>query len=200
MSDGYFTGEVDRRRVKSEDRKSYQIKNLWEHSHRILRLAAMGLDGETIAAMVGVGTATVSNTINSRLGQRKLLMLRDAADAETIDIMTEVKKLAPKALKVLEELLDAEKDEIKFKAAADVLDRGGYGAKIDIRHLHAHLTAQDIDEIKQRGKQLALEQAQLVAGDVSRSFTDNGRSFTNDVNGDQDAPIECFIDPTPGDM
>ena len=200
MSDGYFTGEVDRRRVKSEDRKSYQIKNLWEHSHRILRLAAMGLDGETIAAMVGVGTATVSNTINSRLGQRKLLMLRDAADAETIDIMTEIKKLAPKALKVLEELLDAEKDEIKFKAAADVLDRGGYGAKIDIRHLHAHLTAQDIDEIKQRGKQLALEQAQLVTGGVSRSFTDNGRSFTNDVNGDQDAPIECFIDPTHGDM
>ncbi len=170
----------DRRMIPQEEKK-YQIKVLREMNHQILRLASLGLNNITIAKTLGITSATVCNTVNSRLGQQKLVVMRGAADAETIDIMKEIREMAPKALKVLEELLEAEKDDVRFKAATDVLDRGGYGAKIDIRHLHAYLTAQDIEEIKTRGKQLANEQSLIVDGGDNASSEPIIITETSDV-------------------
>lgn len=81
-----------------------------------------------------------------------------ARDIDAVDISQEIKALAPAAVKVLEELMDNDLPNIKLKAAQDVLDRAGFAAvkTIQTANIHAHLTREDIDDIKKRAKDIGL--------------------------------------------
>ena len=128
----------------------------------------------------------VSYTANSELMRRELELLRGARDSDVIDVAKQIKEMAPKALKVLENILE---DELapaptKLATAKDVLDRGGYGASKHISFTGAmgHFTAQDIEEIKDRAKAQG-----LIAGGNGGSRND----------GSQDKHDEDVIDVTP---
>ena len=69
---GFEFREPDKRRVPTEERKTYDIQSLWQRNHEIINLAARGFNNVTIAEILNINPQTVSNTLNSELGKRKL--------------------------------------------------------------------------------------------------------------------------------
>ena len=168
---GFEIRSPDYRRDE-DGRKTHEIKQVWQRNHEILRLALLGHKYVDIAAILGISAQTVSNTLNSQLGMEKLSGMRAQRDADSIEVAEEVKKLFPKALEVYERILYSESDdispELKLKAANNVLmDLGGHKAptKIQGQFVHGHLTVDDLNLIKERGKEAAKARGLLVVED-----------------------------------
>lgn len=139
--------------------RKYQIQEMWSVHHEITRLLLIGMKEVDIARQLSVTPAMVSYTKNSAVVKRQLALLQGARDLDAVDISQRIKELLPKAVDKLEELLDNSQNEsIQYKVAADVLDRGGHGAvkMFQGQVAHAVLTKQDIDEIKQRAKEIGI--------------------------------------------
>jgi hypothetical protein len=100
----------------------------------------------------------VSYTLRSPIVKEQLKNMHAARDIDAVDIAQEIKALAPAAVKVLEELMESELPNIKLKSAQDILDRAGFAAvkTIQTANIHAHLTKEDIDDIKKRAKDIGL--------------------------------------------
>lgn len=141
-----------------ETHKPYQIEQMWELHHEVCRLALIGMKQIDIANHLGVSPVMVSYTLRSPLVQRQLNHLKAVRDLEAIDVSKEIQELAPRAVKVLEELMENELPNIKLKAATDVLDRAGHAAVRTLRteNIHAHFTADEISDIKKRAREVGL--------------------------------------------
>jgi hypothetical protein len=79
-------------------------------------------------------------------------------DLDAVDVSKEIRDLAPKAVRILDDLMDSELPNIKLGAAKDILDRAGHAAIKTIRteNLHAHFTAEEIADMKIRAKEVGL--------------------------------------------
>ncbi len=160
---GFEIREPDKRRSGP----AYDIKQLWQRSHEIICLALQGHNQKSIAEILNVHQVTVSNTLNSELGQKKLSSMRESRDEEFIEVSREVSKLSEKALKVYDEIFD--NDTVSYslkKNVADtvLMDLGGHRSptKIDTRTLNVSATAEEIIEFKRRGVAAAKESGMLV--------------------------------------
>jgi len=163
---GFEMRDVDNRR-NEEGSKSYNIKQLWQRSHEIIALALQGFKQVDIAKVLDVSPATVSNTLNSELGQEKLSKMREERDDGVIDVSKKVAELSAKALKVYEKIFDTEDVSLNLqKSAADtiLMDLGGHRAptKIESKSLYATATLDEIESFKQRGLAAARESGMLV--------------------------------------
>ena len=166
----YGQREPDRRRA-TNGRKAYDIKKLWDRNHEICNLAVIGMEQDDIAKILGVSPVTVSNTVNSTLGKEKISLMRGARDADTWDAAKKIQAVAKKALTFLEMAmddqvigLDGEPIQVavstKVNIAKHVLnDLSGLKAptRIEGKFAHAHLTSEDIEELKLRGRKAAAE-------------------------------------------
>ena len=172
--------EEDLRRVPGHERKTFEVQEMWQVHHEIVRMKILGFKATEIAEKLNVSAQMVSYTLNSQVVKDKLAVMEGARDADTIEVAKEIAKMFPKALKVYDKILD-EEDENGLphsgaslglqKATADrVLEVGGHGPvrRIDARHAHAHahFTAEEIKEIKERGKVAALESGEIVDVEV----------------------------------
>ena len=88
-----------------------------EKAARAIAEGAKGLTSSDLARLVGVSKRTAESYRN---------------DPKIVDRVTwiqrsRLKGLVPKALMTLERLLDAESEQVRLKAAIEVLDRSGYG-------------------------------------------------------------------------
>ena len=81
------------------------------------------------------------------------MRLESQAEMETVSVGNELKKMASRAVEVLDENLQAENisRELKTKTSFDVLDRSGHSKRGDPqRHLHLHAHAhQKVGEMEQ---------------------------------------------------
>ena len=165
---GFEIREEDRRRVPDGERKSYDIKQLWQRNHEILNLAVLGMKGTEIARILNICEVTVSNTLNSELGMKKLSELREGRDEKFGDVLEEVAKLFPVAMETYKKILDGQEITKLQKEAADtvLMDIGGHRApaKIQSESAHLYLTPEDIEEFKKRG--LAAAKASGMVVDV----------------------------------
>ena len=163
---GFEMRTVDNRRAPEGERKTYDIKQLWQRSHEILRLAMFIPCQKRIAEILGITEATVSNTLNSELGRKKLSQLRLKRDEESIDVMKEVDKLLPKALATYEKIIAGDNISKLQKETADTLlmDLGGYKAptKTVSQSAHLHLTGDEIEKFKERGLEAARSAGMIV--------------------------------------
>jgi len=146
------------RHVLEGTHRKYQITQLWDVHHEIVRLALLGMKHVEIASTLGINPVTVSYTLRSPIVHRQLEQMRSVRDFGAIDIAKEIAALAPAAVKVLEELLDNELPNIKLKAAENILDRAGYAAVQRIKQdiIVSHFTAAEIIDIKARAKDIGL--------------------------------------------
>ena len=139
------------------DGRRYQIQNLWDIHHEVIRLAVLGMKHADIARELGITSVTVSTCLNSEVGRRHLATMRGARDAETLDLAVEIRRKAPVAFRLLQEYMENDDFDPKQRIAIamDTMDRAGYGAPriIEGRMVHAHLTADDLNEIKQRARE-----------------------------------------------
>ena len=154
----------DRRRNEDGSRK-VQIKELWSLSQEILRLTSLGMKQVQIAKYLGCTPQTVSNTVNSDLGKEKLKLMAGARDADTLDIAEWIKKATVKSLKVYDEILDEEEGAISWslkKNTADTIVKDLAGLEAPKKIITGHFTLEEIEAIKQRGKELAKSNGSIV--------------------------------------
>ena len=160
----YFDGNrgPDLRMKPPGMRKTFEVGNMWEVHQEITRLIFLGMKNEEIAERLNVSPAMVSYTRNSRVIQDKLEMMKGARDAEIIDLGKEIRAKAPKALKLLEKIVDGEEVNgqlpsisLRAKTAENWMDRAGYPAQKSGGgvHFHAHFTAEELETIKKRAKE-----------------------------------------------
>lgn len=166
---GFEFRDVDGRRVDPEERKTYEVKQLWQRSHEIINLAARGYKQVEIAEILNITPQTVSNTLNSELGQHKLSDIRLERDEEAKKISEKIRVLTNKALKVYHEIFDDESGECGLKDKVKVADTvllelSGLRAptRIQSQHISTTLTPEELEEFKERGIRAAREAGMIV--------------------------------------
>jgi hypothetical protein len=148
---------MGRHQLEGTHRK-YQVEQMWDVHHTIVRMALTGMKYIDIASALGISPVTVSYTLRSPIVVRQLEQMRAVADFDSIDIAKKIQALAPRAVEVLEEMLDDSLPNIKLKAAESILDRAGYAAVQRIKQdvSVTHFTANEILDIKKRAKDIGL--------------------------------------------
>ena len=166
---GFEFRERDLRRKSKEERKTYDVKSLWQLNHEIVNLAARGFKSTQIAEILHIHPQTVSNTLNSELGQKKLSEIRLERDEEAKKVSEKIRILTNKAIEVYHEIFDDESGECTLrdkKAVADtvLLELSGLRAptKIQSHSVSTTLTLDELEEFKRRGIQAAKESGLIV--------------------------------------
>lgn len=146
------------RHAQDSTHRPYQIEQLWDCHHEIVRMALIGMKHVEIAKTLGVSPVTVSYTLRSPIVMRQLEEMRAVRDLGAVDVAKQIKELAPKAVEILEELLDNEMANVQLKAAESVLDRAGYAPvqRVKVDGDVRHFTTIEISEIKNRARDIGL--------------------------------------------
>lgn len=167
---GFDYREVDLRRVADrEEKKTYNIKALWQRSHEIINLAAQGYKNTDIAEILGVTPACVSLTLNSELGQKKLSDIRQDRDADARKTSEKIRVLTAKAIQTYHEIFDNEDGQATLRDRKDVADTvllelSGLRVptKIHSSSVSTVLSAAEIEEFKNRGLKAAKESGMVI--------------------------------------
>ncbi len=136
--------------------RDYHIQKMWNQHHEIVRLAVMGFKQVDIANQLNISEVTVSYTLNSPIVKRQLDIMNAARDINAVDVGKEIHRLAPKAIARMDALLESQVEAIALRASVDILDRAGHGAIKKEMSLTGHLTKEDINEIKNRAREIGL--------------------------------------------
>jgi hypothetical protein len=110
------------------------VQRLLPRHARIKDLTALGVSPSDIASQLSMTTRNVYNIINSPSFQHELSLTRSSIDSsitETLsrqadDVATIIAAQTRRAAERLGILIDSADEAIALRAAADVLDRGGY--------------------------------------------------------------------------
>ena len=120
------------------------------------RMFLEGMRPSEVATATGMTEGQITRILHSPLFEAELARLEGQAEIEAVSVGNELKRMATRAIEILDENLQAEdKDsvsrELKTKTAFDVLDRSGHSKRIDPqRHLHLHAHAhQKVGEMEQ---------------------------------------------------
>lgn len=166
---GFEMRDIDRRRVPKGGRKVYDIKQLWQHNHEIINLSVRGFKNSEIARMLNLEPQTVSNTLNSELGQHKLSDMRLERDEETKKVSEKIRDLTDKALDTYNKIFDDESGELGLKdkghfATSFLNEMSGLRAptRIQSQSVHTTLTAEELEEFKMRGIKAARASGLIV--------------------------------------
>jgi len=137
--------------------RKWEIQHLWEVQHEVIRRLVIGQKPKDIARELDITPQTVSNIQNSRIARQEIERLRAERDQSAVNILDQVKSLAPKAVEVLKEVMDdpGARPSERIAAAKDVLDRSGYAPVKKVAELHAHLTPDDIARLREKGNEVA---------------------------------------------
>lgn len=166
---GFECRDQDQRRKPADERKTYDIKQMWQRSHEVVNLAARGFKQTEIAEILNIHPQTVSNLLNGKLCQQKLAEVRKSRDDEAKVTCEKINALTQKALQTYHEIFDDESGQCTMKdkkSVADtvLLELSGLRAPTRIQSMTASmtLTKEDLDEFKRRGRQAARESGLLV--------------------------------------
>lgn len=159
MQSVYFEGPItDGRRANPGEKKGWQATQMWEKYHEIVRLRTTGMNEMEIAKKVNLGNVHVCNILGSPIVQEKLMVMRGARDADSIDVAQRIKDLAPVALDLLEVVIKGEGKAAdapilgRARVAGDLLSRAGHPPIQKVQGAFAHLSGDDIRELKERAK------------------------------------------------
>ena len=171
--------EPDQRRVPREERKTYDIKQMWQRHHEIVNLAAQGFKQVEIAEILNIHPQTVSNTLNSSLGEEKLEVLRTERDEDVRKTVEKVRVLKDKALKIYHTILDGVDEngnsvDISMRDRKDVADTvllelSGLRVPTKIQSSNITMTAIELEELKQRGIQTMRESGLIIDAEVVKN-------------------------------
>lgn len=129
------------------------IGQLWPHHRSMARMFLEGLQPGEVALVTGFSPGQITRILHSPLFQAELMRLECQADDVAVNVGSDLKRMAVKAVEILDENLHSQNLDrvLKTKTAFDVLDRSGYGKRQDPqRHLHLHAHAhQKVKEMEQ---------------------------------------------------
>jgi hypothetical protein len=134
----------------------YKVSKLWEIHKETLRLLVLGKTVEDVASELDLDPVSVQNLRKSPLGKAYIAKLTMKADEVVMQTAERISRLAPKALTILRDIMSDgdQSSSLRVKVAMDMLDRAGLAAvkKVDSRIVSAHLSAEDIEELKGRAR------------------------------------------------
>ena len=160
---------LDRRRlIDGAPRRVSGVGELTELHHEICRLLLFGMKNVDIARKLNCTPQTVSNVRNSPIVKHRLRELSDRRDKVAVDFAAQIRQRTEKAFEIIDEALYDETEEvplmIRLKEANNLLDRAekveGIGQKN--LHIHAHLTAEDIENLKKRALEVGLANGTII--------------------------------------
>lgn len=127
----------------------------------------MGQLAVDIARDLSCTPAVISYVRNSQLGRKRLTGLQTTRDKSVVELREQIEEAAPEAFQTLQDLRrgDDTSPALKARIAMDTLDRGGFGAIKKIANLNGNLSPEDIDDIKNRAKEIRqsrIEEAEIV--------------------------------------
>ena len=157
--------------IPAIQRRNVTVKHMTDRHQEIIRRIVRGEKPTEVAAAVGMTKAWVSTCIHSPILRKRIEQLQGEADEKAVDIRTRLLEISDSALDVLENIVKKQNDandaplNLRASVAKDLLDRAGYGAvkRVESKNLHAHLNAQDIDEIVKRASSVDLKD--VIEGD-----------------------------------
>ena len=161
----------DSRKVEPDKKKGWQVTEMWARHHEIARLVVLGNSNRSIAKELGVSEQMISNVRNSPVVKDQIAILSAARDAQATDLGAQIREMAPIALMRMREALEEGKVLGKEMSAREILtqardtiDReiGKPVQRVDSRNIHGHFTIDDINEIKERAKELAASSGQIA--------------------------------------
>lgn len=170
---GFEMREQDLRRADEGQRKTYEIKQMWQRSHEIVNMAARGIKQVDIAKILNIDPMTVSNTLNSQLGEEKLAVIRQSRDEEAKIVSEKIRVLTNKAINVYHEIFDDESGNVSLmnkKEVADtvMLELSGLRVptKVQSNSVHAFLNSDELEDFKKRGIEAARESGMIVEAEI----------------------------------
>ena len=140
-------------------RKSqYAPAELGEAHREIIRMHTLGAAIHEIAEEMGCSRHHVRYVLNSPLAMEMRKELQQRRDDECVDVTARLAKLCPKAMDVMEGVLDGEVEgaslSLRVRVCESILDRAGFGkiTKTQNQNLNASLTAEDILNLQRRAE------------------------------------------------
>ena len=141
-------------------RKSWQVGQLWELHHEVIRMLLLGMKQCDIAERLGITDCQVSKIKNSQVVKDRLALMSAARDVDTIQISKDILEVAPQALKLLRNVIEGEDEGrqanigLRTKVAESMLDRAGFGAtkKVQTDNVHTFYGSDEIEILKQRAR------------------------------------------------
>ena len=164
----------DERRVDPGEKRTFEVSQMWEIHHEIVRRLLLGQKVVNIAKDLSISEATVSYTRNSPVVRDKLEIMKGARDAETIDLAKRIRENAPQSLRLLEDIISGEVDGVSIgvglraREANTMLARSGFGPVQNIKGaiLHGHYSDQEIEDIKKRAHETGLKSGLIIDAEV----------------------------------
>ena len=159
----------------AKPRRRFEVDELQAITREIARRKVLGQKSGTIANALGVTREMVNYTISSPKVQDHMDALSGTRDAHVMDVKEEIRKLVPMAVRNYESILKTGSVNGKEASATlmarisgDVIDRemGKPTQVVKSANLHALFTAQDIEDIKNRGRDNGARMASAGAIDV----------------------------------
>lgn len=165
-----ITGRPKGPRSKGTQRY-YEVTDIWDRHHEMIRLMVLGWGNQEIASALGVTPQNVSDVRNSGIVRDRIAVLEAARDAATIDIAREIQEEAGASLNLLRDIRAGRIEAsigLRASIAKDLLDRAGYSPvkKIQGEIINAHLTREDLEEIKKRARSAATQQGVMVEAEI----------------------------------
>ena len=129
------------------------LKDLKIHHREIGRLKFEGYKPNEIATRTSTKITTVYSILRDPMCKAYMNGLADKADKTVINVREKLAEMNSSALETIESMLSpvtTAPHSVQLNAAKDVLDRTGYKAPEEHRHLVGHFTAEDLKELKDR--------------------------------------------------
>ena len=160
----------DKRFKPSYEKTTFQVNEMWEIHHEIVRRLVLGQRPVNIAKSLNVSVQMIAYVKNSPVVKNQIEIQRAARDADTVDISKRIRENAPTALKLLEDVIagevDGEKISVGMRAreAGNMLNRGGYAPITNIKGQvsHTHYDASDIEAIKEAAVAAGLKNGSII--------------------------------------
>lgn len=144
----------------------YEPQALNTRHRLIIQMHVQGYQHKEIAQRLGITEPVVRYTLESEIGREQVQAMMEAGDVEAVNVREEISRLAPVALRVLEDVVNGDEPtasvSLRVKTAQDLLDRAGHGAvhRVDAEHRFGYLN--ELEKIKDRAKRSGMLAGQVV--------------------------------------
>lgn len=128
------------------------LEELKSQHREVARLMFEGYKYAEIASQMNMSIESIRQIARDPLCKSAVAKLQDSADHNIVDVRRRLAEMNLHALDVIEGILrdGTAPAPTQLKAAESVLDRNGYGAVQRTENITAHLSKDDLDEIKRR--------------------------------------------------
>ena len=158
----YMRNPKDRRKLMPETvRKTQIVKEMNERHHEVARMVLLGYKNVEIAKILNITKEFVCAVRNAPPVKEQVAILAGARDAQTVDIAKQIQMALPKCIKYLDGTIEDDEisDGLRSRNAFGLMAIGGHGPvkNVNVKGVHAVLTADDIREIRENAETIAVE-------------------------------------------